>query len=100
MEHAYKWILKWGGGTAFILIVAWPCLTLPAKVFSQGYFTFWVILSIIWGLVSSPQPGQTSFLELEFELKRPCSPRKFLQSYRACFASRWGDEGSNSFIGL
>ncbi|EIE20547.1 urea active transporter-like protein [Coccomyxa subellipsoidea C-169] len=53
MEHAYKWILKWGGGTAFILIVAWPCLTLPAKVFSQGYFTFWVILSIVWGLIAT-----------------------------------------------
>ncbi len=55
MEHAYKWILKWGGGLAFVLIIAWPCLALPAKVFSKGYFTFWVILSIIWGLVSPPE---------------------------------------------
>jgi hypothetical protein len=52
MEHAYKWILKWGGGLAFIIIIVWPCLALPAGVFSKGYFTFWVILSIIWGLVS------------------------------------------------
>ena len=52
MEHAYKWILKYGGGLAFILIIAWPCLALPAGVFSKGYFTFWVIISIIWGLVS------------------------------------------------
>jgi hypothetical protein len=56
MEHAYKWILKWGGGLAFVLIVAWPCLALPAKVFSKGYFTFWVILSIVWGLVSPLHP--------------------------------------------
>ena len=54
MEHAYKWILKYGGGLAFILIIAWPCLALPAGVFSKGYFTFWVIISIIWGLVSPP----------------------------------------------
>ena len=52
MEHAFKWILKYGGGLAFILIIAWPCLALPAGVFSKGYFTFWVIISIIWGLVS------------------------------------------------
>ena len=52
MEHAFKWIVKYGGGLAFILIIAWPCLALPAGVFSKGYFTFWVIISIIWGLVS------------------------------------------------
>ncbi|CAK0787068.1 hypothetical protein CVIRNUC_010284 [Coccomyxa viridis] len=53
MEHAYKWILKYGGGLAFILIIAWPCLALPAGVFSKGYFTFWVIISIIWGLIAA-----------------------------------------------
>ena len=36
MEHAFKWILKYGGGLAFILIIAWPCLALPAGVFSKG----------------------------------------------------------------
>ena len=39
MEHAYKWILKYGGGLAFILIIAWPCLALPAGVFSKGETT-------------------------------------------------------------
>lgn len=57
MEHAYKWILKWGGGLALVLIIVWPCLALPAKVFSKGYFTFWVILSIVWGLVSTAPVG-------------------------------------------
>ena len=51
MDHALAWILKYGGGIAFIIIIAWPCLALPAGVFSKGYFTFWVIISIIWGLV-------------------------------------------------
>ena len=36
MEHAFKWIVKYGGGLAFILIIAWPCLALPAGVFSKG----------------------------------------------------------------
>jgi hypothetical protein len=36
MEHAFKWIVRYGGGLAFILIIAWPCLALPAGVFSKG----------------------------------------------------------------
>ena len=44
MEHAFKWIVRYGGGLAFILIIAWPCLALPAGVFSKGvlrtYFHF------------------------------------------------------------
>ena len=51
MEHARTWIWFWGGGLAFVLIIAWPCLALPAGIFSEGYYTFYVILSIIWGLV-------------------------------------------------
>ena len=62
MEHAYKWILKYGGGLAFILIIAWPCLALPAGVFSKGYFTFWVIISIIWGLVSTSASASSAIL--------------------------------------
>jgi Na+/proline symporter len=53
MEHAFKWILKWGGGLAFVIIILWPLLALPAGVFSKGYFTFWVAISIIWGLVAT-----------------------------------------------
>ena len=52
MEHAFRWILKYGGGLAFVIIILWPLLALPAGVFSKGYFTFWVSISIIWGLVS------------------------------------------------
>ncbi len=45
-----RWTWKTGGTLTFILLIAWPLLTLPAKVFTKGYFTFWVILSMIWGL--------------------------------------------------
>jgi hypothetical protein len=31
----------------------WPCLALPAKDFSRGYFTFWVIIAMTWGLVAT-----------------------------------------------
>jgi len=53
IDRAMKMISAWGIGLALVLVVAWPLLTLPASVFSKGYFTFWVILSIIWGLMAT-----------------------------------------------
>ena len=44
-------IMVLGGGLSFILIILWPCLALPAQVFSLGYFTFWVVLIMVWALV-------------------------------------------------
>ncbi len=47
-------IMKYAGwGFSGVLIILWPLLTLPAGVFSVGYFTFWVILSLIWGLAAT-----------------------------------------------
>ena len=51
MEHAYKFVLRWGSVLAVVLIIVWPLLALAAGTFSRSYFYFWVILSIIWGLV-------------------------------------------------
>ena len=45
MDVAFKWILLYGGMFSVLLFVVWPLLALPAKVFSKGYFTFWVRLS-------------------------------------------------------
>ncbi|KAL3145727.1 hypothetical protein ABBQ32_003256 [Trebouxia sp. C0010 RCD-2024] len=53
MDKALKFILIWGGLLAIILIPIWPLLALAAGTFSQGYFTFWVILSLIWGLIAT-----------------------------------------------
>lgn len=53
MNKAAK-IMKYAGwGFSGVLIILWPLLTLPAGVFSVGYFTFWVILSLIWGLAAT-----------------------------------------------
>lgn len=35
-----------------LLVIVWPVLTLPARIFSRSYFTFWVVLSFTWGVVS------------------------------------------------
>ncbi|KAL4858304.1 Urea-proton symporter DUR3 [Chlorella vulgaris] len=53
MDHARKVMLWVGWGLSITLIVVWPLLALPAGVFSKGYFTFWVILSITWGLLAT-----------------------------------------------
>lgn len=42
MEVAFKWIVLYGSILSVVLFVLWPLLALPAKVFSKGYFTFWV----------------------------------------------------------
>ena len=55
MEHAYKFVLRWGSVLAVVLIIVWPLLALAAGSFSRSYFYFWVILSIIWGLVRAPE---------------------------------------------
>ena len=36
-----------------VLIILWPCLALPAGVFSKGYFTFWVALSLAWAVLAT-----------------------------------------------
>ena len=56
IEHAYRWILIRGSILSVILFILWPCLTLPARVFSKGYWTFWVALSMAWGACPPSQP--------------------------------------------
>lgn len=53
MNRAFKIMLWVGWGLSTLLILVWPLLALPAGIFSQGYFTFWVVLSIAWGLLAS-----------------------------------------------
>ncbi|KAF5830783.1 hypothetical protein DUNSADRAFT_14066, partial [Dunaliella salina] len=53
LNKIYSICIKTGAGLTFVLLVAWPCLALPARVFGLGYFTFWVILSMIWGLIAA-----------------------------------------------
>jgi SSS family transporter len=49
LEAAYIWITRRGYVLTFILIILWPLLSVPAGVFSQGYFAFWVLVAIAWG---------------------------------------------------
>eukprot|EP01134_Creolimax_fragrantissima_P003171 CFRG3171T1 len=46
-------ILYFGFGLTIVLVILWPVLTIPAGVFSKGYWKFWVTLSILWGVVAT-----------------------------------------------
>jgi len=53
LKHARNWIIKWGVGFTVLIVIIWPIAALPAKVFSEGYFTFWAAIAIVWGTVGS-----------------------------------------------
>ncbi|KAG2450802.1 hypothetical protein HYH02_004639 [Chlamydomonas schloesseri] len=53
LDRVIKFTWATGGTLTLVLLILWPILALPAKVFSEGYFTFWVIIAMIWGIVAS-----------------------------------------------
>lgn len=53
LKRAKAWIIKWGVGFTVLIVILWPVLSLPAGVFSKGYFTFWAVIAIAWGTVGS-----------------------------------------------
>merc|ERR1712039_407671 len=52
-EQAKRWIIKRGFGFSAIVIIAWPLLCLAAGVFSEGFFSFWVFISLVWGFAAA-----------------------------------------------
>ncbi|KAI2510407.1 sodium solute symporter [Fragilaria crotonensis] len=53
LDESYKWITRRGYVLALVLIIIWPVLSIPAGVFSQSYFAFWVFISIAWGFAGA-----------------------------------------------
>mmetsp|Transcript_36930 Transcript_36930/g.104203 ORF Transcript_36930/g.104203 Transcript_36930/m.104203 type:complete len:701 (-) Transcript_36930:214-2316(-) len=53
LKMALRRVLIYGSALSILLIIVWPVLTIPVGVFSQGYFTFWVSIAIIWGILAS-----------------------------------------------
>lgn len=49
LEEAEQWIKRRGYLMTIILIFVWPALSVPAGVFSESYFAFWVLIAIAWG---------------------------------------------------
>ncbi|XP_043688236.1 urea-proton symporter DUR3-like [Telopea speciosissima] len=53
LKRAKAWILKWGICFTVVILILWPVLSLPAREFSLGYFTFWAVIAIAWGTIGS-----------------------------------------------
>eukprot|EP00775_Hariotina_reticulata_P003269 gene3269-3546_t len=53
LTRALRWTYLTGGVLTLVLVVAWPLLALPAGVFSKSYFTMWIIIALVWGLLAS-----------------------------------------------
>merc|ERR1719361_2310829 len=53
LDAAYKWITARGYVLTFGLIIVWPLLSIPAGVFTESYFAFWVLVAIVWGFGSA-----------------------------------------------
>lgn len=49
LDKAYKWITRRGYVLTVVLIIIWPLLSVPAGVFTESYFAFWVFIAIAWG---------------------------------------------------
>jgi SSS family transporter len=49
LQKAYIWITRRGYVLTLVLIFIWPLLSVPAGVFTQNYFAFWVLVAIAWG---------------------------------------------------
>jgi hypothetical protein len=49
LAKAERWILNRGYALALVLIIVWPLLSIPVGKFTQGYFAFWVLISLAWG---------------------------------------------------
>jgi Na+/proline symporter len=60
LRRAERWITRRGYVLTFVLIFAWPLLSVPAGVFSKSYFAFWILIAIAWafgaGLVITVLP--------------------------------------------
>lgn len=49
LRRSKRWITRRGYALTFVLIIVWPLLSIPAGVFTEAYFAFWVLVSIAWG---------------------------------------------------
>merc|ERR1711966_163530 len=49
LRRAKRWITRRGYLLTFVLVIVWPLLSIPARVFTKEYFAFWVLVSVAWG---------------------------------------------------
>jgi len=73
LEKARTWITRRGYVLTVVLIIIWPVLSVPAQVFSESYFAFWVLLSIVWGFGAAVIIAVLPILESQEEISKVLS---------------------------
>jgi len=49
LARSKRWITRRGWALTVVLIIIWPIMSVPARVFTMDYFAFWVLVAIVWG---------------------------------------------------
>jgi hypothetical protein len=89
LMEARWWVQKWGWAFTITMVIVWPVLSLPAGVFSRGYFAMWVFISLAWSFVATfviiALPIQESWGSIMgvilamFGCKKEPEPQKFVE---------------------
>lgn len=46
------WVARWSFLLVFVFLLVWPIWSLPAVVFTQGYYSYWVFISLSWAFAA------------------------------------------------
>lgn len=73
IRRSKRWIVRRGYLLTFVLIIVWPILSIPAQVFTESYFAFWVLVSIAWGFGAAIVITFLPLFESQEEIGKVCS---------------------------
>jgi hypothetical protein len=73
IRRAKRWIIRRGYLLTFVLIIVWPILSIPAQIFTESYFAFWVLVSIAWGFGAAIVITFLPLFESQDEIGKVCS---------------------------
>ncbi len=73
IRRSKRWIVRRGYLLTFVLIIVWPLLSIPAQVFTESYFSFWVLVSIAWGFGAAIVISFLPLFESQDEIGNVCS---------------------------
>jgi len=73
IRRSKRWIVRRGYLLTFVLIIVWPILSIPAQVFTESYFAFWVLVSIAWGFGAAIVITFLPLFESQDEIGKVCS---------------------------
>merc|ERR1719253_1760957 len=70
LRRAKRWITRRGYLLTFVLVIVWPLLSIPARVFTKEYFAFWVLVSVAWGFGAAITITSLPLFESQTEIGR------------------------------